>query len=164
MVRRYGPVTGWVLEKWVSPAIYGSRERWYSPAIVGGTLLHIIENGQMRYVPSQGDYPSRGDYEYTGFCFEDHQLSEGTVVPCMQAILRNVEEMFTDPARRVAYNSFIANEAAKAADDAYEKWGLDLIHDAGPAFGGNAFVGQGPKSPHSSKKVLERLGITSHHI
>ena len=127
-------------------------------------MLCTMEDGAIRYVPSQGDYPSRGDYEYTGFAFTNEQLTEASVVPCVQALLRNLEKLPVDPARRAAQLAHVGNEAAKAADAAYENWGMELVRAKQPAFDGQIMSGYGPKRPHSSAEILKRLKIASHHI
>jgi hypothetical protein len=164
MIKRYGPAQGWLLERWVPARAYGSRERWNAPAIVGGTILIIPNGAGLTYMPSQGAYPSRGDYEYTGFAFTNYELAEATVVPCMQALIREVEEMPTNPERRVAIRAGIARQAAEAADAEYESWALEVVHNRQPAFNGAAMSGAGTKRPHSSATILKRLGIKSHHI
>lgn len=165
MIPRYGPVQGWALERWVPAKAYGSRARWYAPAIIGGTMVLVSGRGELPvYLPSQGEYPSRGDYEYTGYAFDTDQLAEATVIPCMQALIMDRELLPTNPQRRVALRSSVAAEAVKMADKADEQWALDRIEEAQPAFGGRPFVGAGTKRPHSSAKILKKLGISSHHI
>lgn len=163
MIKRYGPACGWVLEKWVPAKAYGTREKWYSPASVGGTILFITNQAhtQMNYVPSQGEYPSRGDYEYTGFIFQSEELAEATVIPCVQALIRNLEELPTNPMKRIAQRTFVAKMAAEAADKAYEEWALDAINEQMPAFGMNPFSAAGPKQKRSVERIAEKLGIRS---
>jgi hypothetical protein len=163
-VRRYGPLREWVLEKWVPAHAYGTRDQWYKPVIIGGTMLLCADAAGIRYIPSQGEYPSRGDYEYTGYAFTDEQLSEASVLPIVQALIRNLESLPTSPARRVTQLAYIANMAAEAADKQYENWALEVVKEYQPAFSGQAFTGSGTKRPHSSAEILKRLKIGSHHI
>lgn len=165
MIKRYGPAEGWALEKWVPAKAYGTRERWYSPASIGGTILFITGQGhEMNYVPSQGEYPSRGDYEYTGFLFQSNQLAEATVVTAMQQLIQDLEALPTDPLKRIAQRSAIARAAAEAADRQYTQWGNDLIDERMPAFGFNPMVGFGTKRPRSVNEVAKRLGIRNHVV
>lgn len=160
MIPRYGPVVGWCLERWVPAKAYGSREQWYAPSIIGGTM--VLVNGGKERIPSQGEYPSRGDYEYTGSLFKTEELAEATVIPIVQALILGLESLPTDPARRIAVRSQIANAAAQAADDAYETWALDMIDDMQPAFKGQIMLGAGTKRSASINEVCKRLGITEH--
>jgi hypothetical protein len=164
LIRRYGPATGWVLERWVPAKVYGPRERWYSPASVGGTLLYIRDGNELKYVPSQGEYPAHGDYEYTGYSFESHELSMETVRTAVQIMKRGIEKLPANPAARVARRAQIARAANEAADQAYDKWADEIVTDRFPAFGGNPFAGAGLKREHSTKAILDRLGIKEHHI
>lgn len=160
MIKRYGPAKGWVLERWVPPSAYGSREQWYSPAVIGGTI--VLVNGGRERLPSQGSYPSRGEYEYTGFCYETSQLAESTVLPAVQALIRGREEMPQDPARRVALRSQIARAANEEAERIAEQGDLDMIENMQPAFSGQIMSGYGKKGSHSMNAIAKRLGITSH--
>jgi hypothetical protein len=162
MIPRYGPIVGWCLERWVPASAYGSREQWYSPQIIGGTM--VLVRGGMERIPSQGEYPSQGDYEYTGFLFTNDQLTETSVLGCVQALIRDREELPTNPARRIAFRTQVAAQAAAAADVAYEKWALDVIEDRQAAFNGQIMSGAGVKRPHSSAEILKKLKIGSHHI
>ena len=110
-------------------------------------------------IPSQGQYPSRGDYEYAGFCYQNSELSEATVLPAVQALIRNLEELPTDPGRRMAMRVRIAAEAAKAAEKADEQWALDKIEECQPAFSGQIMSGYGKKAKSSMQRVADRLGF-----
>jgi hypothetical protein len=162
MIRRYGPNRGWVLERWCPPKMYGTRERWYAPAIVGGTVLVIKDGLDLRYVPSQGTYPSQGDYEYAGFTFPAEALAEATVLPAVQELMRSRDAVPKDPAKRAIMRAQIAKMAADSADEAWEKWAMEMLTDAGPAFGGKIMSGYGPKKSHSMNAIAKKLGIREH--
>lgn len=156
MIPRYGPAIGWALERWVPAKAYGSREKWYAPSVIGGTMILADPQGVQR-IPSQGSYPSRGDYEYTGFLYQTGDLSEATVVTAVQALIRDRELMPQDPARRIALRTMIANEAAKEADRLYEQWALDIIENAQPAFKGQLMSGFGKKGKSSMQAIADKL-------
>lgn len=160
MIRRYGPAQGWLLEKWCPPSIYGSPRRWYSPAIIGGTMI-LVEGGKRR-LPSQGTYPSRGDYEYTGFMFNNDELSEATVIEAVQQIVRGVSELPTSPYTRLWQRTVVAEQAQRVIDDNYEKWAMDVLSGGDMAFNGQPMVGYGKKGAPSINQTLKRLGISSH--
>lgn len=162
MIPRYGPIVGWALERWVPARAYGTRDRWYTPAVIGGTMLLVGSAADMRRIPSQGEYPSRGDYEYTGYLYTNEQLAEHTVLPIVQALRRSVEELPVNPERRIAMRTQIAIEANKQADLAYEEWAMTVIANAQPAFNGQIMSGYGKKRPHSMNEVAKRLGIREH--
>lgn len=164
LIKRYGPVTGWVLERWVPAKVYGPPERWYASAIVGGTVIPIRDGNELKYIPSQGDYPRQGDYEYTGYAFTNEELSIHVITLAVQIMRRGIETLPTKPQARVALRASIARAANAAAEAADEKWALDVIQECQPAFGGNMMAGHGQKRPHSSAKILKKLGIKSHHI
>lgn len=156
MIPRYGNIVGWVLERWVPCTAYGPRERWYAPAVIGGTMILADPQGLER-IPSQGTYPSRGDYEYTGFCYQNGDLAESTVIPPMQALIRERENMPQNPAARIAMRTMIANEAAKHTDKLYEQWALDVIEEAQPAYSGQIMSGYGKKQKSSMQAIADKL-------
>lgn len=161
MIRRYGPAQGWLLEKWCPPSLYGSPARWYSPAVIGGTMI-LVEGGTRR-LPSQGSYPSRGDYEYTGFMFNEDELAEATVVAAVQYILRGIAELPTSPYSRLWQRTVIAEQAQRVIDQSFDSWAMDVIQDKQPAFGGTPFSsGAGSKGAPSINEVLKRLHISEH--
>lgn len=162
MIKRYGPVQGWALEKWVPAKAYGTRERWMAPASHGGTILYVRNGAGLEYVPSQGEYPDRGDYEYTGFIYQSEQLAEETVIPAVQALIRELEALPTNPLQRIAQRAFVARQANEAAEKAYDQWAMDILDDRTPAFGLNPRVGFGEKRRHSVHDVLKRLKIGEH--
>ena len=160
MIRRYGPAQGWLLEKWCPPSIYGSPRRWYSPVIIGGTM--ILVDGGTRRLPSQGSYPSRGDYEYTGFGFTTEELSEGTVIQGVQQILRGIQDLPTAPYSRLWERAAVANKAQEVIDRSYESWAMDVLSGTDMAFHGAPMAGYGKKGAPSINTTLKKLGISSH--
>lgn len=118
----------------------------------------------MNYVPSQGEYPSRGDYEYAGALFQSEELSEATVIPEMQKIISDLEKLPKDPLRRMAERSMIAKAAADEADRQYEEWGNLVVSEQMPAFGFNPMVGYGAKRERSVSQMAKRLGIRNHVV
>lgn len=157
MIKRYGPAQIWCLEKWCPPSLYGHPGRWYSPAIIGGTMI-LSSNGLDR-IPSQGSYPARGDYEYTGFGYTESELSEAQVIGGMQQIIRGIEELPRSPYARLWERTMIAQQAQTMVDDNFEKWALDVIQDVQPAMGGQPMTGYGKKGPSSTEIVARRLGF-----
>lgn len=157
MIRRYGPLQAWCLEKWCPASLYGSPKRWYSPAIIGGTMITV--DGGLRRLPSQGSYPSRGDYEYTGFGYTDVELSEATVVTGVQQIIRGVEELPVSPYERLWKRTMVATQAANVVDQQFDSWALDVVENAQPAFGGNVMQGYGKKSTSSIETTARKLGF-----
>lgn len=155
MIKRYGPAELWMLEKWCPSSLYGSPKRWYSPAIIGGTMIFIPQEG--KYLPSQGSYPSRGDYEYTGFGYTYNELAESTVIQGCQQIIRGIEDLPVSPYERLWSRTMVAEQAQNMVDKNFESWALDVIEDAQPAFGGNTMAGFGQKGISSNDVVARRL-------
>lgn len=162
-VPRYGPITGWVLEKWVPSVAYGSRDRWYAPASLGGTLIFVKDGLDLRYIPSQGEYPSLGDYEYTGILFPTNEhLSEATVIGNLQDLIRSHEELPTNPMLRISRQVRATKAANEYLDKQYDEWAMDVLNEASPAFGINPMSGYGEKRSRSVNQTLKKLGIRSH--
>lgn len=161
MVKRYGPLTGWILEKWVPAAAYGTAETWYSPAVVGGTMLWVPWANQ--YVPSQGRYPTFGEYEYASYHFPtDGDLSEALVVAAIGRMEQYLDQLPSSPYGRILRRVYLAKQAEEMADKYFERYAFDLMDDAQPAFNGQSFTGAGEKRKSYQSQVAERLGITSH--
>lgn len=161
LVPRYGPLHGWVLEKWVPPYAYGSPKQWYSPAVIGGTMLWVPWAN--RYIPSQGEFPNHGDYEFAGYHFPtDADLSESLILTAVGRIEHYLDELPATPLGRTLRRVYIAKQAEEAADKAFDKYAYDMMDDATPAFNGATMFGAGEKRPSYKSQVARRLGITSH--
>lgn len=161
MIPRYGPIAGWVLEKWVPPSAYGTPKQWYSPAVIGGTMLWVPWAN--RYIPSQGDFPSHGDYEYASYHFPtDGTLSESVILTAIGRIEHYLDQLPATPLGRTLRRVHIAKQAEEASDKAFERYAFDLMDGMAPAFNGSAFTGAGEKRPSYTSQVAQKLGITSH--
>lgn len=161
MVPRYGPLSGWVMEKWVPPTAYGTPRQWYSPAVAGGTLLWVPWAN--RYVPSQGDFPFYGDYEYASYHFPlDGDLSEGIILTAIGRIEHYLDQLPATPLGRTLRRVYLAKQAEEAADLMFDRQAYDMMDDAMPAYNGASFSGAGEKRQSYQSQVATRLGITSH--
>lgn len=160
-VPRYGPLKGWVLEKWQPPYAYGTPESWYKPAVIGGTMLWIPWAN--RYFPSQGEYPTFGEYEYASYHFpSDGDLSESLIMTAIGRMEHYLDQLPASPYGRMLRRVFIAKQAEEMSDRAFERYAYDLMGDAQPAFNGQSFTGAGDKRKSYQSQVAERLGIKSH--
>ncbi len=141
-VPRYEPFEGWVVEKWLPPEAYGSRESWrrqFTQAMDG-----VV-------VETMGPYPSRGDYEEI---FRLARPLTPTVCDAMVAMVLRRGSMIE---RKLEAE---ARQAKKERD--WNSFVEAVLSDASQAFGGAMFSGHGGKQRHSTVSFCERAGIRTH--
>jgi hypothetical protein len=161
LTKRY-PTAGnqWALERWVPAKAYGMPQQWYAPVTNGGTM--IFSKAKFMMIPALGAYPFKGDYEFTNFSFENHELSETLIMNAIGRIEHHVEALKPIGAR-IAHSVLAAQAEQEEIDKKMDALASDMIDDCQPAFGMNPFSsGAGPKRAHSSKAIAKKLGIRSH--
>lgn len=152
----------WILEKWCLPEAYGTREDWYKPMQMGGTMLYIPH--ERRSVATLGDYPHRGEYENLGYAFPPSAVTEAVILTAIGRLEHAIDHMPSTPEGRILRRAYNATIREELKEQQYRAYAREVLDDGDFAFGGNPFVGAGYKRPHSSKKMLRKLGITEHHI
>lgn len=164
MKPRYGARGVWVLEKWAHPRMYGPRGTWYSPTYLGGTLICQRNNSDEAYkvYASQGEYPSRGEYEYTGFAFTEQELSAHVLATLIRQYTVQDYALPTDPMNRARRLAWLGQQQAEASEIAWEKIARETIDEAMPAFDMNPRLGYGKKHEPYINQVAKRLRIAEH--
>lgn len=100
-VKRYPNITGWMLQHWDPPELYGSREKWEGPHVPGFPNL-----------PMCGPYPERGRYEQTN-CWttiEDGQLRVHSVFLRELPPFDKLEDAMLARERKREANRNVANQ------------------------------------------------------
>jgi len=154
----------WVLEKWLSPDSYGSPERWYLPVHAGGTMVCV---GDIRMIPSQGDFPYEGAYEETSYQFPQSALTERVVITAIQ----RMQQVLEDPNRpSTAYGRMLRRcynqaEAEKKLAKSKRAKDMQLLQECDTAFGNNpTSFGGSKKHRRSVNTFAERAGIKVHVV
>jgi hypothetical protein len=117
--RKYKNTPVWVLERWLPPEKYGSKERWQ---IEQAYDLDGIKESRHLVL---GEYPSRGEYEH---CYDIHgQPYMATLEKMIRLIIRSRE---VTPKETLEARKAI--EEKKRSD--FKKNMSDLYKDRAPAF------------------------------
>lgn len=140
-VPRYEPFEGWLVEKWVPPEAYGSREAWRRfTEVVDGISIETL-----------GPFPSRGDYE------EVFRLAAPLTPTVCEAIVSLVSRR-----RNMIERKFVAEARQAKKEHDWDSFVDAVLSDAGQAFGGAMLSAYGGKRRHSAAGFCESAGIRSH--
>lgn len=140
-VRKYPGAACWLIERWTPPEAYGAPEDWPAAAL--------------------GPYPAAGDYEDIGARIEWYP-SERHLAAAVGACERALAGRRPGMARRVRERVARAEEEQRRRDAEYERWALDALDDASPAFEGAPMIAYGEKRRPSLVTIAESAGIRQH--
>ncbi len=158
-VRKYPGEECWLIERWLPPSTYGSREQWYLPASAGGTV--IWSGWAESALPACGPYPARGDYEDIGVRMYWYP-SERHLAAAADAVLRRLAVAPANSCTRAQRRTLQAQQEQTRRDQNYEEFCRVVLDDAGQAFGGAPMCGYGGRPRSSSVELCDRIGIRQH--
>ncbi len=139
-VPRYEPFEGWIVEKWVPPETYGTRENWNRQftELIDGIAVQTL-----------GPYPSEGDYE------EIFRLAAPLTPTICDALVRLVSQRRSLTERK---QSAEERQAKKEGD--WQVFADDVLRDA--LVPDVARSGYGEKRRPGIVSICEKLGIAEH--
>lgn len=133
----------WIVEKWIPPEAYGTRESWeYEASEIDGEFE----------TQALGPYPDRGDYELS-FLVQDPkteefiQLTEDIITMTVDVALRAME---IDEAKRKEF----LQKQQEAKERAFVNELTDLWDDSAVAFGGRPNSTQANAPMHNTRSSL----------
>ena len=135
----------WIVEKWIAPEMYGSREQWED---------ETAEIDGFEETQALGPYPSRGDYELS-FVLKDNKTGE--FVQLTDQFVSDVVDV-AQASREISAirrQQFLEEEEARK-ERAFRNELEDVWDDAACAFGGipNTTQANAPGGMHNTKKSI----------
>jgi hypothetical protein len=124
-VPKYQMAARWVIERWMPPEFFGSRESWEQATQI------VSEENMLDFALELGPYPSEGEYVHVWTC-DDADRNYMELTP---TLARYTIDIAMRPVPTVGQMRAEAEERQRANELAQEKMIDDMIGDAFPFLG-----------------------------